>query len=668
MSISAYKGKISTLERGWSLLPAELLQYIATLSLILSNTSNLNQSTATLPWQSRIVLFALRDSCEMERIMGVCIGWKSALESHQFWQHAVGSLDPLDTLAHHAVIQQPSNNSSAKSSFLTELYVYLPTGLTVARQAYWFGPLVGPGAVCPTHESSLFCSICFRESAVSPTNDYESFPGVANVCKICRRNTRNWHELCVDEEARRAIEGFVGWGDGTARRVAEYCLDRAWLRRRTRIVEYMELVRANAEAYKPERTYDSDDELMDDSEEEDEDEEAEHDSRARGLALGAWARARVLDGFWVLPTDQWHAPMQPITLRRSRPFDSSSAPSVAHMDPPPSFALSEQANIAYCKTLGELLLPPFRNIMRKLVMQGGGPKEAQQMSIGELGMLLQEQGTWWEGWNWPTQHIATSDDGSDDSGPSTSTSASSTSPTTPSPPPIKQKEDESSDSETTLLPSSRTTVLSRHETRVEREPFIPISPVLDPPRLLRHVPWIPDNLEELSEGSRRAIMDVWRKACEPLYACECKICERNKPKPERDLHTTITLVPSQGRLEGAYTFKDDSNEEVDADGEGELEYEEDDEMYSTEGSLADYIGDVPAVGRKRSVDEVDVEIEVEGGRTPPKRQRASSYCVPADEKDHIINTSPARKRSSEEVEQLDHQLDGKRAKREVDAV
>ncbi len=492
--------------------------------------------------------------------MGVCIGWKSArkcrhssfifhfisadpdhlaVESHQFWQHAVGSIDPLDTLAHHAVIQQPSNNSSAKSS-LPHRTIRLPpyrhfrnilrcscipcrivhpssaTGLTVARQAYWFGPLVGPGAVCPTHESSLFCSICFRESAVSPTNDYESFPGIANVCKMCRRNTRNWQELCVDEEARRAIEGFVAWGEGTASRVAEYCLDRAWLRRRTRIVEYMELVRANAEAYKPERTYDSDDELMDDSEEEDENEEAEHDSRARGLALGAWARARVLDGFWVLPTDQWHAPMQPITLRRSRPFDTNPAPSVTHMDPPPSFALSEQANLAFCKALGELLLPPLRNIMRKLVMQGGGPKEAQQMGIGELGILLQEQGTWWEGWNWPTQHIATSDDGSDDSGPSTSTSASSTSPvlststlqTTPSPPPMKQKEDESSDAETTLLSPPRTSVLSHRETRVEREPFIPITPVLDPPRPLRHVPWIPDNLEELSEGSRRAIMDV----------------------------------------------------------------------------------------------------------------------------------------------------------------
>lgn len=43
MSISAYKGKISTLERGWSLLPAELLQYVVVVVCLVELVTDMSQ-------------------------------------------------------------------------------------------------------------------------------------------------------------------------------------------------------------------------------------------------------------------------------------------------------------------------------------------------------------------------------------------------------------------------------------------------------------------------------------------------------------------------------------------------------------------------------------------------------------------------------------------------
>lgn len=151
--------------------------------------------------------------------------------------------------------------------------------------------------------------------------------------------------------------------------------------------------------------------------------------------------------------------------------------------------------------------------------------------------------------------------------------------------------------------------------------------------------------------------------CEPLYACDCQLCERIKPKekPEAETPATITMVPSQDQLAGTYVLKDEGEE---LDGDGELEYEEDEESYSTDGSMLDYMGDIPLdMRRKRSGDEIDVDIEA-----TQKRRRALSpepeWTEPAPTK--ASSLSPARKRSSEEVEQLE-QFDGnsKRLKRAV---
>ncbi|KAF5353111.1 hypothetical protein D9758_008780 [Tetrapyrgos nigripes] len=59
---------------------------------------------------------------------------------------------------------------------------------------------------------------------------------------------------------------------------------------------------------------------------------------------------------------------------------------------------------------------------------------------------------------------------------------------------------------------------------------IPISPVLDPPRMLRPIPYIPVSIAHLPQYSLELVKNVWREACAPLYHCRCRICIRAAEK------------------------------------------------------------------------------------------------------------------------------------------
>ncbi|KAJ7447483.1 hypothetical protein FB451DRAFT_1290439, partial [Mycena latifolia] len=50
--------------------------------------------------------------------------------------------------------------------------------------------------------------------------------------------------------------------------------------------------------------------------------------------------------------------------------------------------------------------------------------------------------------------------------------------------------------------------------------------VLDPPRLLRPIPYVPETIAHLPPYSLEALRAVRREACAPLYHCRCSICER----------------------------------------------------------------------------------------------------------------------------------------------
>ncbi|THU94416.1 hypothetical protein K435DRAFT_966852 [Dendrothele bispora CBS 962.96] len=203
---------------------------------------------------------------------------------------------------------------------------------------------------------------------------------------------------------------------------------------------------------------------------------------------------------------------------------------------------------------------------------------ASRMTLDDVVKELREcEGVWWEGWDWGRfphsgerdkeeerkdgrghQHGREASDKSTSSGPgsspstdesSTPTSTTShpnstmTSPvlststlgTTPSPPPIVTGSESSK--KTSLVPSSRPDEVrpedqvSLEEAQSKPSPItIPISPVLDPPKMLRPIPYIPVSIAHLPGYSLDAIKSVWREACAPLYHCRCKICLRAAEK------------------------------------------------------------------------------------------------------------------------------------------
>ncbi|TFK60513.1 hypothetical protein BDN72DRAFT_850469 [Pluteus cervinus] len=101
---SHYKGKVT---RSWPQLPPELIRHIATFYLSDASIHNYCPQTWDVRelWHPRMVYTALRDAQDIERLMAICPQWSIALEHHFFWQQAVALIDPLDVLAHHAIIQ-----------------------------------------------------------------------------------------------------------------------------------------------------------------------------------------------------------------------------------------------------------------------------------------------------------------------------------------------------------------------------------------------------------------------------------------------------------------------------------------------------------------------------------------------------------------------------------
>ncbi|KAK0470723.1 hypothetical protein IW261DRAFT_1597680 [Armillaria novae-zelandiae] len=169
------------------------------------------------------------------------------------------------------------------------------------------------------------------------------------------------------------------------------------------------------------------------------------------------------------------------------------------------------------KELPTLLLPPMKNIVRRLVIECAADgcdvvRKACKMSLDDVVHELKDEAVWFDGFDWLERRrndrlgarkteqrtrIMDESSSSDDSSLSSQCDRSTTSPMTPSPPP-------------------------------KEAILIPVSPIFDPPRLLRPIPYIPESLINLPEQSLEVFQGIWRAACRPLYHCRCKICKRAK--------------------------------------------------------------------------------------------------------------------------------------------
>ncbi|KAJ7165748.1 hypothetical protein C8R46DRAFT_1274917 [Mycena filopes] len=359
---------------------------------------------------------------------------------------------------------------------------------------------------------------------------------------------------------------------------------------------------------------DEDDDSLDDFDEEDEEELASAlEMNVKEMALGDWARGKILDGAWMAPADVYYnnrvpdhpntdiPAVHPVAWAISRPPSppppgptGSSAPTAMVTSdsdtllvptqvgdqrhparsgpPPPSYQLAEAAHHAHCRQMRTLLLPAFRNVVRRIIvecaldaaeaaaaLEVGGEAgllrakaklldpamRAARMSLADVvKQLREEEGIWFDGMDWSAKrrnareqeqerereedrhrerrHRAEGSDGSSAGTPRTSDTSpvlsTSTLGTTPSPPPLGEHRKDKGGEEEDLR---RQTAMA-----VERQPMIAVMPVLESPRLLRPIPHIPETIAHLPSYSMEALKTVWREACAPLYHCRCGICER----------------------------------------------------------------------------------------------------------------------------------------------
>ncbi|KAJ7105370.1 hypothetical protein C8R44DRAFT_746062 [Mycena epipterygia] len=244
--------------------------------------------------------------------------------------------------------------------------------------------------------------------------------------------------------------------------------------------------------------------------------------------------------------------------------------------PPPSYALTEAAHTAHARQMRAVLLPAFRNVVRRIIVEcaldaveaddvrlaapgTGTPRKpldpavrAARMPLADVVReLREEEGVWFDGVDWSERRrnaraeaeVGAGEghrtEGSDDSSEGTSSRTSDTSPvlststlgTTPSPPPLEEhRKDEPAEEERLKRQQQRETEEKQHRAKErearERQPTIAVMPVLDPPRLLRPIPYVPKTIAHLPPYSLEALKAVWREACAPLYHCRCSICER----------------------------------------------------------------------------------------------------------------------------------------------
>ncbi|KAF8058612.1 ABC domain-containing protein [Lyophyllum atratum] len=723
-------------------------------------------------WHHRMVYTTLRDANDVEKhMMSICPQWHAALSTHLFWQQAIALIDPCDVLAHHAVVH-PKNGALSSSAASVRLTPYRhfrnitscscyvcrinsPTtsiGLTNAKR-FLHTTHLRTIALCREHDRrpASFCGLCLRTApiyehvlvgaqvqaaaaaqenmiGIVDNDDKDSFPNVEATCRTCRiewlwkralenpkdREAIGGRNLASEDwETRNAVDSFLDLAEGNIKDVLLMAREKLWLRKNTRLNDMLLQALAASRFNNGGRVYDGDEQEEEEDDEDEDEDDIElmqmEESGVRDLALGDWARGRILDGHWISPADVWYnhtVPGKPTHVPAVHPcpwtrdassFGSSPAadeedvhprPSTLSAEIPPTYGLCEQAFIAHQRQMRVALIVAMRNLVRKIVIECQTPElgqgvedpaiRAAKMTIEDvLRELREEEGLWFEGFDWVERRmndrrerenrdrdaIGSNTTGSDDSSASSSGSRSSngTSPvlsattlqTTPSPPPIplgELKKEEGDEPSSEASPSAAQASTSPSSVPV----MISVSPVLDPPKLLRPIPYIPETSSHFPP--------VVPTQAPPPASDQPPIRIRSSVPPATVKLTEVIDVDGEGEeevelleIEEEEVYEEEEDEE-DMEQVGETDGYEELESASEEDDI-----DIPRP-RKRSSDELtgDETLSSEdGGRdrggTPPKRARTTS-----EQED--LTSSPMRKRSSEELEEAGEESVSKKMK------
>ncbi|TFY58343.1 hypothetical protein EVG20_g8185 [Dentipellis fragilis] len=732
---STYKGKITN--RSWQQLPPEIVRLIAThylLDVSRASYCPITWETREL-WPSRMVYTALRDALEVQKLMQLCPSWHIALETHLFWKQACSVVDSLDALAH--IVHYNTTSSAllrmtpfrhfrqimASSCTICRINTpYTNNGLTMGKRELAV-PLLGVIRTCKDHRKTAFCGLCLREAplcgemvtseaamvACTDNEDTFTWPNVAATCRSCRGEWL-WrrmsttvadreavgggppHWSALDWETRQSIDAFVETGEGLLNDVISTARERWWLRRFTRIADFMEqAVAANrldmrTSGYDSDGTRATDDaRSLDDAASVDIDGEdydalamAEDSHSVRELAISGWARDRILDGCWVSPADEWYhnrpgeytsTHPAPWSLDGDQGEEVHPTPMIAKQPPAPTFQLAENLYHSFGRTMKELLLPAMQNIVRQVVMQETGDPvmRVARMEIDDVLHILRQSWPWCKELRHERVHVnlrpsrkereddSSSSSKSDESHATSPVLSTTTLQTTPSPPPTGNKEKDD---------ASANSPVADHVSPIgSTDDIIP----LEPSNMLHPIPYVPSTIATLPSYSQEAFRAVWREACSPLYACRCKICERamlnaGGSRPVQNVVPVPTQAapppapprspvrPTEVHLQEAEYQEEEEEEEEEVD---EQEQEEEEEEEDLMMQAIEYSKFLPGVTpRKRSSEDLDDEDVVEDrdkssddceteesttvdsskdaprDRTPPKRARTTGVFSP----------------------------------------
>ncbi|KAI0262176.1 hypothetical protein BC834DRAFT_400421 [Gloeopeniophorella convolvens] len=583
--VSSLKGKHSSGTKPWAQLPPEIIRLIATHHILDVSHSHFYPATWDLLeyWPQRMVYEAFRDAFALEKLMGLCPSWGSALEWHRFWNHACCTIDPYDTLAPHAVAHRNDNVSTPQRlspyrhfRMIAQCSCYVcrinnpatNVGLATAKRVVSV-PFLGTILTCKAHKKSSYCGLCLHDASrrdayaadvaaigCVENEDLETWPTVGSTCRSCRsewiwrrigvspadREAANgdssyWSSL--DWEVRQGIDVFVEAGEGSLGNIIATMREKYWLSRYTRIAKHME--HALAQQRLDMRTsvygYEGDEDAMNGDFDSDDYETlamAEEMHSVRDMAEADWARTRILDGLWLSPADEWHGYRPRIPpAEHPAPWALSSIDGQAHpclanvrVPPAPTFKLAQELYRTYDHQLRKILLPAMQNIIKRIMFQGRAEamRTVATMDIEDILRALQQAWAWSKDLRRPMGHENEPDPGT----PTDDASSSSKSDASHTTSPVLS----TATLQTTPSPPPSDDKREKEgdvDSPREEVPRMNIFTELGPPEpsnLLHDIPYIPATMGGMPSCSIDAFIGVWRESYAPLFACSCKICER----------------------------------------------------------------------------------------------------------------------------------------------
>ncbi|KAJ7705929.1 hypothetical protein B0H14DRAFT_3026889 [Mycena olivaceomarginata] len=501
LAAKMHKGKA---RRSWPQLPPRTVRVLATFHL----RTEFDATPLPSVWEDQrhsLVYGAIRCTRRMEDLMNVCVSWGQALETHNFWNDAISLFDPyrhyqllvdLNTpLVFHS--RPPTASPYSQFSILLSSSCVpccikapqpgLATGTTYTVR---FGPI----SLCAAHYDQKWCGMCLKDNTVAKNDDQAVFPGAHATCRACRAEWL-WRSALLlgsaatdplglglpvphgmigctapasfsptDPVVRGALAAFVDFGDGTTHQVLAVAGECGWLHARTRWTEFMKQALA-AERFSC--GSDVDEDCGEPGTEDDDDAALALEPHVKKLALDDWARARVLDGLWLAPLDACYFSGE-VNLINAGPH-------------PPTPSLSTAVQNAHIRQMRDILLPPLRNVVRRVVVESALEVNkaaaagvdrtldpavcAARMSLADVLYNLHEEHVWFDGTDWNKSREA--------------------------------------------LPFANR-LLS----------------LLPTPRQLGQIPYVPKTITHLPPSSMDVLAALWREACAPLYHCLCTICKR----------------------------------------------------------------------------------------------------------------------------------------------